>query len=68
MAEVRWTPQAAEGLESIAEFIAEDSPQNARLFVYFLPFLSFIGAFMASCNIDSPFSCNTNLYKNLPRN
>ena len=33
MAEVRWTPQAAEDLESIAEFIAEDSPHYARLFV-----------------------------------
>ena len=33
MAEVRWTPQAAEDLESIAEFIAEDSPHYARLLV-----------------------------------
>ena len=33
MAEVRWTQQAAEDLESIAEFIAEDSPHYARLFV-----------------------------------
>jgi len=33
MAEVRWTPQAAEDLESIAEFIAGDSPPYASLFV-----------------------------------
>ena len=33
MAEVRWTAQAADDLESIAEFIARDSPQYARLFV-----------------------------------
>ncbi len=33
MAEVRWTPQAAEDLESIADFIAEDSPHYARLLV-----------------------------------
>ncbi len=33
MAEIRWTPQASEDLESIAEFIAEDSPHYARLFV-----------------------------------
>ena len=33
MAEVRWTAQAAEDLESIADFIARDSPQYARLFV-----------------------------------
>ena len=33
MAEVRWTPQASEDLDSIAEFIAKDSPQYACLFV-----------------------------------
>jgi len=33
MAEVRWTRQASEDLDSIAEFIAKDSPQYARLFV-----------------------------------
>jgi plasmid stabilization system protein ParE len=33
MAEVRWTPQAAEDLEAIAEFIAADSPRFAGLFV-----------------------------------
>lgn len=33
MVEVRWTPQAAEDLDSIVEFIARDSPQYARLFV-----------------------------------
>ena len=33
MAEVRWTLQAAEDIESIAEFIAEDSSHYARLFV-----------------------------------
>lgn len=33
MAEVRWTLQATDDLDSIAEFIAKDSPQYARLFV-----------------------------------
>lgn len=33
MVEVRWTPQAAEDLNSIVEFIARDSPQYARLLV-----------------------------------
>ena len=33
MAEVRWTPQAVEDLESITDFIAKDSPQYARFFV-----------------------------------
>ncbi len=33
MAEVRWTPQAADDLDAIAEFIAEDSPHYASLFV-----------------------------------
>ncbi len=33
MAEVRWTLQAVKGIESIAEFIAEDSSHYARLFV-----------------------------------
>lgn len=33
MAEVRWTPQAAEDLDAIANRIAEDSPTYARLFV-----------------------------------
>ena len=33
MAEVRWTPQAASDLEAIADFIAQDSPQYASLFV-----------------------------------
>ena len=33
MAEVRWTPQASADLDSIAEFIAKDSPQYARLIV-----------------------------------
>lgn len=32
MAEVRWTPQAADDLEAIANFIAADSPQYAKLF------------------------------------
>lgn len=32
MAEVRWTPQAANDLEAIAELIAEDSPAYANLF------------------------------------
>ncbi len=32
MAEVRWTSQAADDLEAIADFIAADSPQYARLF------------------------------------
>ncbi len=33
MAEIRWTPQASKDLESIADFIAKDSPYYARLFV-----------------------------------
>lgn len=33
MAEVRWAPQAAEDLESIARFISHDSPHYAQLFV-----------------------------------
>lgn len=33
MAEVRWTPQAADDLDAIAEFIAQDSPHYASLFV-----------------------------------
>lgn len=32
MAEVRWTPQAADDLKGITEFIAADSPHYARLF------------------------------------
>lgn len=33
MAEVRWTPQAADDLDSIAEFISKDSPHYSSLFV-----------------------------------
>lgn len=33
MVEVRWTLQASEDLDSIAQFIAKDSPPYARLFV-----------------------------------
>ncbi len=33
MVEVRWTLQASEDFDSIARFIAKDSPQYARLFV-----------------------------------
>jgi toxin ParE1/3/4 len=33
MAQVRWTPQAADDLDAIAEFITEDSPYFADLFV-----------------------------------
>jgi len=33
MAEVRWTPQAGDDLDVIADFIAEDSPHYASLFV-----------------------------------
>ena len=33
MVEIRWTLQAAEDLESIADFISQDSPHYARLFV-----------------------------------
>ncbi|MDX6770239.1 MAG: type II toxin-antitoxin system RelE/ParE family toxin [Elusimicrobiota bacterium] len=33
MVEVRWTLQASEDLDSIAQFIAKDSLQYARLFV-----------------------------------
>ena len=32
MAEVRWTPQAADDLEAITKFIAKDSPHYASLF------------------------------------
>ena len=32
MAEIRWTLQAADDLESITEFISQDSSQYARLF------------------------------------
>ena len=32
MAEVRWTPQAADDLEAITDFIAADSPNYASLF------------------------------------
>jgi toxin ParE1/3/4 len=32
MVEVRWTPQAADDLEAITNFIAEDSPHYAGLF------------------------------------
>ena len=33
MAQVRWTPQASDDLDAIAEFIAADSPHFAALFV-----------------------------------
>ncbi len=33
MAEVRWTAQAAEDLDCIAQYIAKDSPHHASLFV-----------------------------------
>jgi toxin ParE1/3/4 len=33
MAEVRWTPQAADDLSAIAEFIARGSPHYATIFV-----------------------------------
>ena len=33
MAEVRWTQQAVDDLEAIADFIAADSPQYASLFI-----------------------------------
>jgi toxin ParE1/3/4 len=33
MAEVRWTPQAADDLYAIAEFISQDSPHYSNLFV-----------------------------------
>ena len=33
MAKVRWTPQAADDLEAIAEFISQDSPHHSSLFV-----------------------------------
>jgi plasmid stabilization system protein ParE len=33
MAEIRWSQQAADDLEAIAEFIAADSPHYAELFV-----------------------------------
>lgn len=32
MAQLRWTPQAADDLESITDFIAADSPHYASLF------------------------------------
>ena len=34
---MRWTPQAADDLEAIAEFIAADSPHYARLFAADVP-------------------------------
>lgn len=33
MAEIKWTLQAANDLESIAEFISKDSPHSASMFV-----------------------------------
>ena len=33
MVEVRWTPQAADDLNAIAEFISKDSPHYSSLFV-----------------------------------
>ncbi len=33
MADVRWTPQASDDLESIARFISRDSPRYAQLIV-----------------------------------
>ena len=33
MAQIRWTPQAADDLEAIADFIALDSGHYASLFV-----------------------------------
>ena len=33
MAQLRWTPQASDDLDGIAEFIAADSPHFAALFV-----------------------------------
>ena len=33
MVEIRWTPQAFNDLEAIADFISRDSPHYARLFV-----------------------------------
>jgi toxin ParE1/3/4 len=33
MAEVRWTPQAADDLDAIAEFISQDSPHYSNLSV-----------------------------------
>ena len=32
MVEIRWTEQAADDLEAIAEFIAKDSPHYASIF------------------------------------
>jgi toxin ParE1/3/4 len=46
MAEIRWTPQAADDLEAITEFIAEDSPHYASLFaVDVLAAVERLGAF-----------------------
>jgi len=33
MAEIRWTPQASDDLEAIAEFISLDSPTYAAIFM-----------------------------------
>jgi plasmid stabilization system protein ParE len=33
VAEVRWTPQAADDLKAIAEFVGKDSPHFASLFM-----------------------------------
>jgi addiction module RelE/StbE family toxin len=34
MAQVKWTPQAADDLDAIAEFISQDSPHYSSLFVW----------------------------------
>jgi toxin ParE1/3/4 len=33
MARIKWTPQAADDLETIAAYIADDSPHYSRLFI-----------------------------------
>ena len=45
MAEMRWTPQAADDLEAITDFIAADSPHYASLFV--IDVLSALGQLQA---------------------
>lgn len=56
MAEIRWTNQAVDDLESIAEFIARDSENYAKMFVHkIMKSLDQIIAFPMSGRIVSEF-------------
>ena len=52
MVEIRWTPQAADDLEAIANFIAVDSVHYAILFA--VDMLSAV-----DCLTEFPYSCRT---------